>query len=128
MFEFRIMLCFIYVTYYVFVHLVQISADSTLCDERSPAMYGHFCSAWKVSVHCRYYCMQLCRSLTLFLLPWQLSQVVKTQETLLSNYRATNGILQENLSVSVTCLSGCCPHTVALSRIYHLLVTTICCD
>ena len=26
------------------------------CDERPPAMYGHFCLVQRVSVHDRYYC------------------------------------------------------------------------
>ena len=30
------------------------------CDERPPAMYGHFCLVPRVSVHDRYYCTTLC--------------------------------------------------------------------
>ena len=30
------------------------------CDERPPAMYGHFCLVPRVSVHDRYYC--ICKS------------------------------------------------------------------
>ena len=29
------------------------------CDERPPAMYGHFCLVPRVSVHDRYYCILL---------------------------------------------------------------------
>ena len=29
------------------------------CDERPPAMYGHFCLVPRVSVHDRYYCIAL---------------------------------------------------------------------
>ena len=30
------------------------------CDERPPAMYGHFCLVPRVSVHDRYYCIYFC--------------------------------------------------------------------
>ena len=29
------------------------------CEERPPAMYGHFCLVQRVSVHDRYYCTTL---------------------------------------------------------------------
>ena len=32
------------------------------CDERPPAMYGHFCLVPRVSVHDRYYCINNCQS------------------------------------------------------------------
>ena len=37
------------------------------CDERPPAMYGHFCLVHRVSVHDRYYCIPMCINL-LFLI------------------------------------------------------------